>query len=490
MQPHVTVSTTNFWENNKTHATSTEYMKRLYILTLALTAIFAFTQCDDNTESVGNSIIPDEDIIIARTDTFYAKSHTIKANDAILANTSDVYLGKYTNEDDNSTFSSSFITQFGCTQDFEFPSEGVVDNAATYTTLRLYIDKYYGDSLNAMRCEVYALDKTLEEGTPYYTDFDPEEFYDNNSAPLASKIFNVIDHTEPDSVINGETTRRIDIPLPNSIGNMFIEKFYETDSKGNRTGKEYFANTENFIKNVFNGVYVKCTQGDGTLVRIFRSRLDIGFDRLIMSSSGKLDSLEHLQAPFYSGKEVLQVNKFVNSNIDNLLNETGHTYIKTPACLFTEVTLPVTDIIESSDTINSAKIIFEKYNKGTGSPHSTLLMVRKEKLNSFFLKSELNDDKTSYLATLVNNKEYIFANISEMLKTMYNEYTEGIAKDKDWESKNPNWNKIVLVPVSTTTDTYGNVLKIVHDIRLGSIKLRGGDAYDIPVQIITSKFKG
>ena len=138
-------------------------MKRFSYLILARSAIFTLTQCDDTTDTLGSSIVPDHDMVTARTDTFYAKSATIMANDSILANTSDVYLGKYTDEKDNTSFSSSFVTQFGCTEGFEFPSEGVIGDSATYTILRLYIDKYYGDSLNAMHCEVYALDKILEE---------------------------------------------------------------------------------------------------------------------------------------------------------------------------------------------------------------------------------------------------------------------------------------------------------------------------------------
>lgn len=465
------------------------FMKRLHSFILALTVILSLTQCDDTTIGVGNSVIPDQDIATARTDTFFATSSTIMANDSILANTSDVYLGQYTDENDNSSLASSFITQFGCTEDFEFPENGVIGDSATHTTLRMYIDKYYGDSLNAMRCEVFPIIRTFDTNTPYYTNLDVEEFYDNSAEPLASKTFNVIDYTEHDSIIEGEYTKRIDIPLPNSIGNMFIKKFYETDDTGYKKGKEYFANSEAFINNIFKGLYVKCSQGDGTLIKIFRSRIDVGFERYIDSSTGTLDSIQSLSAPFYSGKEVMQINKFTNSNLEALVKEEGHTYIKTPAALFTEVTLPIIEIIENCDTINSAKIVFDKLGNGTGTAHTTLLMVRKEMMNKFFLKSELTDNKTSYLSTLSNGNKYIFSNISEMIKSLYKEYTEGIAQDSNWETKNPDWNKVLLVPVTTSNDSYGNVLKIVHDISFANIKLRGGHGSRIPIQVVTSKFK-
>ena len=470
-------------------------MKRIFsCFLLAIATLLTFTQCDDNTGSIGGSLVPENDIITAETKTFYATSNTIMANDSILANTSDVYLGMYTDEESGTVFSSSFVTQFGCTEDFEFPMEGVVDDSASYTKLRLYFNEYYGDSLNAMRCEVYELDNTLQEGVPYYTNFDPEELYDVEKKPLAAKTFNVIDYNVHDTILNSDNyARHIEIALPNSIGNRFISKFYEKDAEGNIIGKKYFANSEVFINDIFKGIYVKCVQGDGTILKIYRARIDVGFKRLIKSSSGALDSIQALSAPFYSGKEVLQTNKFDNNDLKPLLDEKEYTYIKTPAGLFTEVKLPICELVENCDTINSAKMVFTRYNEEGGSmnsAHGTLLMVRKADMYKFFLKNKLNDGETSYLTSFVNsNNEYVFSNIANLFKHCYREYTEGVQKDSDWETKNPDWDKVVLIPVTTTEDSNGSVVKILHDISISSMRLRGGTEYEIPIEVVTSKFK-
>ena len=470
-------------------------MKRIFsCFLLAIATLLTFTQCDDNTGSIGGSLVPENDIITAETKTFYAISNTIMANDSILANTSDVYLGMYTDEESGTVFSSSFVTQFGCTEDFEFPMEGVVDDSASYTKLRLYFNEYYGDSLNAMRCEVYELDNTLQEGVPYYTNFDPEELYDVEKKPLAAKTFNVIDYNVHDTILNSDNyARHIEIALPNSIGNRFISKFYEKDAEGNIVGKKYFANSEVFINDIFKGIYVKCVQGDGTILKIYRARIDVGFKRLIKSSSGALDSIQALSAPFYSGKEVLQTNKFDNNDLKPLLDEKEYTYIKTPAGLFTEVKLPICELVENCDTINSAKMVFTRYNEEGGSmnsAHGTLLMVRKADMYKFFLKNKLNDGETSYLTSFVNsNNEYVFSNIANLFKHCYKEYTEGVQKDSDWEIKNPDWDKVVLIPVTTTEDSNGSVVKILHDISISSMRLRGGTEYEIPIEVVTSKFK-
>lgn len=470
-------------------------MKRTFsCFLLAIVTLLTFTQCDDNTGSIGSTLVPDNDIITAETKTFYATSNTIMANDSILANTSDVYLGMYTDEETGTVFSSSFVTQFGCTEGFEFPSDSVVGDTASYTKLRLYFDEYYGDSLNAMRCEVYELDNTLQEGYPYYTNFNPEELYDVEKEPLAAKTFTVVDYNVHDTILNSENyTRHIEIVLPNRIGNKFISKFYETDAEGNRVGNKYFANSEVFINEIFKGVYVKCVQGDGTLLKVYRARIDVGFKRCIEGSSGKKDSIQALSAPFYSGKEVLQTNKFDNNDLQPLVDKKECTYIKTPAGLFTEVQLPICELVENCDTINSAKIVFTRYNEETGvsnSAHDQLLMVRKADMYKFFLKNQLSDGETSFLASFTNSSnEYIFSNIANLFKHCYKEYTEGVQKDSEWEAKNPDWDKVVLIPVATTEDSNGNVVKIVHDISINSMRLRGGSEYQIPVEVVTSKFK-
>ena len=474
-------------------------MKRLTYILTAIFTLLSFVQCDDNTESVGSSIIPEQDKITAETKRFKATSRTIMANDSILANTNVVYLGRYTDEESGTEFTSGFITQFACNEDYGFPEDSVAGDTAAYTKLRLYFEEYYGDSLNAMQCEVYELDSTLKEGIPYYTNLAPDDFYKPDKAPLARKTYNAIDYSLHDTIINGENySRHIEIILPNRIGNDFITQYYKKDSVGNHIGKKYFANSEVFIRDVFKGVYVKCTQGDGTVLKIHRARLDIGFNHYIKSSTGKLDSTELLSAPFYSGKEVLQVNNFDNDDLTPLANQAEHTYLKTPAGLYTEVTLPIAEIVENCDTINSAKISFTRYNEPAGdirTPHPTLLMVRKCDMYKFFLKNKLADNKTSYITGFTSNtNEYTYNNIASLIKVCYKEYNDGtfgvdgVGGNSNWEAENPDWNKVVLIPVSTTEDSKGTIVKLTHDISISSIKLRGGTEYEIPIEVITSKF--
>lgn len=471
-------------------------MKKTALFLLTIFSIFAFTACDDNTDAIGGSIVPEKDKITIDTLTVYAQSKSILANDSILANSSNVYLGRYTDPETGTMFSSDFITQFNCVENYGFPANGVIGDSAISIELKLFFNNHFGDSLNTMKCEVYELDNTLQEGTPYYTNIDPTLFYDESKAPIATKSYSATDNTIPDSIKLGDDyTKNVTIALPNSIGKRFIDKYYETDAKGDSIGKINFSNSEEFINNVFKGLYVKSSHGDGTVLYITMARLNVTFQYYVKGKGGEMDSIATGIATFSSTKEVLQVNKFNNENLETLVEDNSCTYLKTPAGIFTEVELPIDEIIENTDTLNSVKITFTRYNPKENNSYtytapSRLLMVRKKDMYSFFLKNKIYDGITSYSSTFnPSENTYTYNNISRLINYCDEERNNGIASDPDWENKNSDWNKIVLIPISATTDNMtGNIVSISHNHSMTSAKLRGGKEHPIAISIVTSKF--
>ena len=175
----------------------------------------------------------------------------------------------------------------------------------------------------------------------------------------------------------------------------------------------------------------------------------------------------------------MQLNKIENDteNLKKLASKDQEkcTYLKSPAGIFTEVTLPIEDIMKGheKDTLNTATISFPRLNNDNeDNPYnfatpSTILMVQKDSLQSFFEKSKLADNRTSYTASYSNTgtykNAYTFQNIANLVSAMY--------KNK---GKGENWNKVVLVPVNviTTTQGYTTVIsKINHDMSLASTRL-------------------
>lgn len=454
-------------------------MKKYFQLFLFITiAISALTGCDDNTETIGSSIIPDKDIVIAGKKEFQATSKSLNVKNSILNNIGRLYLGRYTEPETGTTLTAGFATQFASGNGMVFPEEGVLGDTSCFTKLRIYYDDFTGDENNAMKCEVYELDNVISEGEEYYTDFDIAEYCNPNSTPIATKVYSAKDYSRPDSLSSEEYASNIEITLPNKIGKRFVKQYYSTPSD--------FANSEVFINNVFKGIYVKCTQGDGTLINAYRARLEVAFQHYITSSSGEKDSLETLISPFYSSKEVLQLNLFDNGDVSELVDNPDHTYLKTPAGIFTEVELPIDEIMEScaGDTLNSVKIEFGCHKTSDNedfAPSTYLLMVRKKDMNDFFSKNRVCDNKTSYYTAIATNtKRYTFTNISQLVKHCYNEYKAGNA-DADWE-------KVVLIPINIATDSNGNVVKVSHYTNMSHVKLHGGPNNTIPVEVVYTTF--
>ena len=440
-------------------------MKKYFVYILTL--LFCLAACDNNTGSLGSSIVPSKDVMSIDTATYWATSKSI-AVDSVLGKTDKVYLGRFTDPQTHSMFEADFIAQFNCEEGGQVFPDNIYDEAVK-VELRLFFSEYFGNPTNPMTAEVYALDHTLQEGEKYYTDLDPKQFYNPDSL-LATKVYTATDYSLEDSELNdSEHYANVNIPLPTEIGTEIIRK--------HRENKDFFANATNFIENVCKGYYVKTTAGDGTVLYIDHASLNVHFR--------EVNSDSVLVTQFIGTKEVLQVNRFYTdeNSIDSLTKETEHTYLKTPAGIFTEVEFPFDEIIEKEegDSINAAKIAFTCYNNEEteyefGIPQ-VLLMIHKDEMHTFFEKNQLIDNISSFCTTYNStNNGYVYSNIARLI---------GYCNSK--KGMSTEWNKVVLIPVTTITDSNGSIVNFRHDFDLNSVKLVGGQD-KIKIQVITSRF--
>ena len=463
-------------------------MKLRYLYALLLSTLFF--SCDDSTTGIGDSIIATGDVIPAGTATYNVKTQSILA-DSVYARTSTAYLGKYT-DPKFGEFNADFIAQFNCTDNYEFPK---TVQEVTGLQLRMYYASYFGDSLNAMRLQVDTLNKVIPEKelSTFYTSVNPAEYYNPQAKPLAKKAFAARGASAADSVYvsydnygysSNYSYYWQDVKLPTSLGQYMYDKYAEN--------KKHYENAENFIKNVLKGFYVHCTHGDGTILYIDDMQLRLNFTYLIESSTGKIDSLVKGVTTFAATKEVIQANRFQNSDkLKELIAESNHTYLKTPAGIFTEVTLPIDEIAEihQRDTLNAASITFTRYNEKASSKYTMkvpeyILMVRKCDMYNFFEKNGIYDGKTSYIAQFVSSGEsantYSFTNIAPLI-------THCIAEKKQGNI-DEDWNKVVLIPVKTETDSSGNIIGVKSNLDMESACLMGGESTPLRMQILYTTF--
>lgn len=443
-------------------------MKFKLLAVLSITA--ALYSCDDSTTGIGD-FVSNIDKIEAFSDTYNVTSKTYRL-DKVYSRTNRAYLGKYT-DSDFGQYSADFITQINCPENFELPEPL---EEITGASLELYYTDFYGDSLATLTVQVDTLNKIIDDSDTglYYTSYDPKLYYDENKAPLATKSYAAVDLSVSDSLRNTSTYYpNISIDLGKDFGK-HIENLY-------RSKPEYFKDAYSFINNVLKGFYVHTTNGDGSVVYIKDIWLRLNIDYLVeRESTGEIDSIAHGYSVLAASKEILMSTRLENSDkLDELVNEKGHTYLKTPAGLCTEIELPVDEIYSThqNDTLNSVTLSIKKYryagnessvNYPMGIPQN-VLMVRKGDMETFFEQNKTYDNKTSFLGTYNSStNSYTFSKLNRLISNIFSEIRAG---DNDTEDRN----KVMLIPVTTETDTEGNIIGVSHDMEINAARLFGGE---------------
>ena len=433
------------------------------------------TSCDDSTDMLGVDFMPTSDFATKDFKTYGVTTESYAVGDHVLARTTNSYFGRYTDPETETVVESDFLAQFHCPENFAFPTQ-VIDNKITSVSLRLFINDYVGDSLALFKMSVYPLDKIMNADDDFYTDINPAEYYDESQTPIAVKWFSISDRTISDDE-RAKVSRNITIPLPVEIGQTIYDDYL--------VNKDHFTNTQAWMNSGLpcsKGFYFKLEGGDGAMAYIGVAQFNLGY-RYYDEELAK-DTLGVCQ--FASTSEVVQATRFDNSRLDKLMANTAVTYLKSPAGIFTQATLPV-DEINANDTINSAQLTFRRYNDVVSSsfklsiPQRILLVRLDDYLNGFFENYRVADGVTSYLASFNSARNtYEFSNIARLITTIKREKKDGTAT--------ANADKVLLIPVATTYDKSGNLVRMAHDFSLSSAKLVGGTASPVELNVIYSRY--
>jgi len=128
-------------------------------------------------------------------------------------------------------------------------------------------------------------------------------------------------------------------------------------------------------------------------------------------------------------------------------------------------------------------------------------MVPKGELNDFFDNNRVPDNYKTFLANYDNvYNSYTFSNIANLISYLKRQrdtkagITENdspqarLAKLDAWMAANPDWNKVMLVPVTAETSTMGSVLSVSNDFSLSGARLKGGSANPVKMSVVYSRF--
>jgi len=419
-----------------------------------------YTACDDTVGRVGLSTRPEEDKISVSDETVFINARTI-AIDSVYAKTPNGLLGEFYDPLYGS-IKSSYICQY-------YPSVGfanldsIVDNRIDSVRLNIYYSTYIGDSLAPMEVTVYPVIKALDKN--YYTNANPDDYCDMNR-PMAKYAYTARNMNISDSLLKlSNYYRYISIPMPVKLGQDYLNKVRNNE-----------LNTIDDFLDFFPGTYIKTTFGTGSVLPVDVTEIVMYYNRratLKSADGGDSTGIVVSGASFTVTKEIVQLNKFENNNPAFLTqDDLTKTYIKSPAGVCTELTIPIREIVQGigKKQFSSVSLSLQAYpqddrpyplqfpgtssslvpslsNSSTGYS-AKMLLIEPDSVINFFEMKKVADGKTSF-TTIFNASTYTydFNNISNVVQNAINK-----APDKDL--------KLWLIPVLTTwvqqTGAYGS----------------------------------
>lgn len=508
---------------------------KLKTLAVMVMSALALTACDDTTDTIGGSLTRTDDLLNVSTDTFNVSTSSFMC-DSVLSNSMYGYLGKIVDPETGDEITADFAAKFHTLSDLDvwrdgtdtstdssgyYNSEYVALKTSSYilkvpkengvikadsTILTVFFTSFYGDSLAPMKVTAYEMDRPLDEATTYYSNFDPVKAgYIRKGGLKATKSYTLTDLSVSDSLRSDDdyvNNIRINLSQPytdkkgnkyNNLGSYILQKFHEDSTA---LQNDYRFNTE-----VFPGLYLKHENGIGNMIKVLTAYLTVYYHYDVTRTyhythdSTKVDKTITYKSPVYNifavSPEVTQHTRISSSEkTSQLASDNSCTYLKTPAGIYTEVTLPIDEIMQGheNDTINSAKLTFSRINDTNSSKYNFgapqyVLMVAKDSINTFFENRELPNSSTSFYTSYSSTQNgYVFNNISGLVSNLYHK------KDVN----NPNWNKVVLIPIEVTTNSSTSaVTEVTNTFTPYTTRLIGGTENQrspIKLTVVYSKY--
>ena len=490
-------------------------MIRKGLLSGLAVATMAFSACNNDDLNIGSSLTSETDKLEVTTANFNVITRTATV-DSVIARTSDCYFGRVIDPETGAYITTDFMSQFHILETFSLPQKDSIVSkengqvVADSCELIIYLGdaSAFCDSLAAMKMKVTELSSPIDENQEFYSNYDPVRLgYLRQGGLQKSKMFTWADMYSTATEKSEDTYyNHITIPVNEpytdkngttykNYGTYVLQQYY--------LHPEYYRNSDAFIRNVCPGFFYEIIDGLGFHSQIPYTGMQIHY-RAVSE-----DSIYNTQVTLAGTPEVLQTIRITNEQdkLRQLAEDNTCTYLKSPAGLFTEVTLPIDEMMQNhtSDSLLTASVSFlrinnEVHEKSTLSVPQNVLLICKDSVNNFFADKSLADNVTSFTSTYSSKENlYSFPNISALITHLAQLKADGLKNDINWEKNHPNWNKMMLIPihldqVTTTSAYYGSTtttIGIEHNLSITSTRLVAGTATESPIQlkVVYGKYK-
>lgn len=383
-------------------------MKRLLAIPAAA-ILLAFAACEE-TSTIGSTIV-DDDISVVVDSSFTITGSTVETG-AVQSRTLTQLIGSIDAENFGS-LSSSVVAQFMPASVLDTTGVTIADIDSLKLNLRMDKNAFTGDSIVPMGIDVYSLNRILP--SPIYSNFSPADYYDPADR-LGSAIYSASAVGQSDTVA-ASPYRYIEVGMPRSLAHRIFNAYKDNPSN--------FATPDAFIKNVFPGVYIANSYGNGRVSRITQTVMNMYYHKTVKNETTQKDSTIYLIGSYMAvTPEVVTNNNIrldMSRNIHDML-DAGDNLIVAPAGLEVEFTFPAQEIIDSynahkgqSSVINTLtmSIPADTLANPAGIPAPPyVLLVLADKKDEFFANNQLPDKKTSFYAAYDRtNRCYSFAGL-------------------------------------------------------------------------------
>ena len=475
------------------------------LLTLPATLMLA-ASCDSRDDAAGLGLIPDYTKATTETSTLSLSYSTVSAGSLggrltgevtedgmtlnnIFVNSSYAYLGSIPNEEYGEV-KSEYITQVYLPAGFKF-SKDVYQNKIDSVFLTLYYSGFTGDGSQPMAVEAYKINRPLPSGDKYSV--GDVSIYTEGAEKLGQASY-----TANAGTATIGATKAVQIRLDTAFGQDIYDRTLRDDPA--------FASQAAWDR-FFPGVYLKNGAGKGSIIRISRTALTFYFQSKnpaydpAKPAEGVTEYITTAQELSHTN-EVPQISRYGNYDLEKLTGQeaaaSGYTYIKAPAGVFTEVTIPTTELaalLQAEEgyvkELNAAPLtIVGEPNEDNAyllKAPSDLLLLPRDSVETFFEKeyTELNSRLTAYVSTttISGSATYSFGNIAPLL-------SEHIRKSPGEDLR------VVLIPVertvpqSTSQTGSSNIsTSISNQILPAAVKFDTGSDLNRSLSIVITKRK-
>ena len=470
-------------------------MRQRFIPLYLFIYILLLGSCTENTDTIGTTLTDTERTYSETAVTYPVTSKSVKSVN-VFSRGRNGYLGQAKDLETDCYLTCNYMTQMRTIGKHQFPDVMSVNiNPAKYDPsierwkqveadscwLELYILSSVGDSLTPMKVSVREMSEPYEEGVTYYVDFDPEAL--NMIRTGKGAVNSYMTYTTSNHVFSDAERAKtnfanyISIGLNDSIydkndptvkynnyGTYLMRKFYDPATHDN------FLNQYKFTHSICPGFYIKHAGGIGNIATIYAARLVVAYVGVVNE--------QPLYSAFGGTEEVIQKSNLSQSDteLQELIDNNTCTYIKSPAGIWTELELPVEEIMNGheNDTLNTARIFIPRLNNEHMNDYAfkvpqTILMIPTDSISDFFDNQKVANFRNTYLASYASKTNgYTFNNISILISNLY--------RKKQTGNVSANWNKVTLIPVETTYSTVSStasqvLTKVTHDMSMSSTRL-------------------